>query len=293
MTFLVLWLNVSDIYFYNGLTPRLRQTILWADIYFSYIFFLDLVVRFITRDRSKCKNIFYFILYNWFDIIPLIFEFPNTSGFVLPFWIFKLLRLIRLYKRFTEDQIVVTLMVKYPNTFLLLFVVIIIILCTFLLKIIEQTQNEEWSFIFNVIYFTIVTITSLGYGDYAPTHPLARIITGTAVLCAIGVVSTLSAIVVGKVVTVKKSMKKREELIENMKKNWNQLLYGVLHVCGPFNPVMNVFSDQMNLEPTEDRMKRFTTVTRHSSSLLNITVGIKHVYINYYYYFIYLFIIGF
>lgn len=73
-------------------------------------------------------------------------------------------------------------MVKHPNTFLLLYIAVVIIFCTFLLKIVEQSSDSKWSNMFNVVYFCIVTATSLGYGDYTPKSAISRIITAFSVL---------------------------------------------------------------------------------------------------------------
>lgn len=107
LTFFSIWVGLKDIYFYEGLSPKYQVLFNWCDIYFSYIFLMDLVVRFIIRDRQHCPTLWKFILKNWFDIIPLLFEIPNTFVYPFPLWVLKLFRLIRLYKRLTEEQVLI------------------------------------------------------------------------------------------------------------------------------------------------------------------------------------------
>lgn len=85
----------------------------------------------------------------------------------------------------------------------------IVILLYFVFGIIAFTQFEDWSFV-DALYFCIVTLTTVGYGDLLPTSDGAKVFTMFFVLFGIGLIGSALGIVSGYL------MDKQEELAEDM-----------------------------------------------------------------------------
>lgn len=130
-------------------------------------------------------------------------EFPGTSGYLnIPSWVYSIFRVIRLYKRFIQNQFILSLMVKSPVLFVGSLMLVFIFICALFLKMLEQSDNPEFSDFFSVLWFCFVTISTIGYGDLSPKHFLARIITILLLLVGIGLFSTISAFSIAKIVNV-------------------------------------------------------------------------------------------
>src|SRR3954447_269455 len=61
------------------------------------------------------------------------------------------------------------------------------------------SAQEGWSLL-DSLYFTVTTLTTIGYGDFHPLTPLGKIFTIMYVLVGIGLVATTIATLAGAVV---------------------------------------------------------------------------------------------
>lgn len=57
------------------------------------------------------------------------------------------------------------------------------------LSILIFTNLEQWNW-FDCVYFSVITLMTVGYGDFAPTHPVSRLFVVVFILAALIVVAT-------------------------------------------------------------------------------------------------------
>lgn len=203
LTFAAIFLSIYDIFKHNGLNPREYTGFIWADFYFTAIFVIEYILMIIYRDRTDYKTIFIYVLYNWYDLFSFICRIPGLYNYyrftLLPF---KLCRLIRLYKRIIMDQRVILLMVKKPFVFLSCVLFLFMLICAVCLKILEQEAQPEFASLYNVLYFTIISVSTTGYGDMKPRRQASRVIVIIFLLAGIGLFTTISTIIVESIVSV-------------------------------------------------------------------------------------------
>ncbi len=112
--------------------------------------------------------------------------------------------------------------VKPPPGFLLSFCIFIILL---LIGMLFYSYSEKWSYI-DSLYFSVITLATVGYGDLHPTNPMSKIFTIFYVLVGVGlalyVATSLSkSIIEGKERQVKKIDELMKLVNESVKINDN------------------------------------------------------------------------
>lgn len=74
----------------------------------------------------------------------------------------QIFRVVRLYRRFMQHNVLIELMINRPTVFLLLLMCVIVLLASAAIKILEQSHQERFRSFPDVVWFTVVTITTVG-----------------------------------------------------------------------------------------------------------------------------------
>eukprot|EP00743_Colponemidia_sp_Colp-15_P006813 GILK01007348.1.p1 GENE.GILK01007348.1~~GILK01007348.1.p1 ORF type:complete len:1211 (-),score=220.22 GILK01007348.1:88-3720(-) len=250
--------------------PYVLQQAFWTEWFISYMFLHELVVEGFTRDLKQFPSIFSFIRSRWTDILSIFTEVPGAVWTTGPWVVIKVFRLIRLYSRLVRTQFFVTLMVTRVVLFTTLFIGACMIASSVIFKIFEQETNQPFENFFSVVWFSAVTVATVGYGDMVPTSIVARIVAVLLMMIGIGLISTLSANTVVRMLRVGKVEDKVEELKKNLSNRWISCMTGQAQLSVPYNPLMAVFYRQ---SPLQDSQRLATVAAMHESSCLNVTVG--------------------
>lgn len=71
-------------------------------------------------------------------------------------------------------------------------------------------QAEGWSWV-DALYFTVVTLTTIGYGDLHPTTPASKIFTIFFIFVGLGIISTFIVLLAERTTKATKNGKKTEQ----------------------------------------------------------------------------------
>jgi len=101
--------------------------------------------------------------------------------------------------------------VKPPPGFLASFLLLILLLAS---GMFFYENVEKWSYL-DSLYFSVITLATVGYGDFHPTLPISKIFTMFYIFMGVGlelyIITTFSAsLVAGK----EKQIKKLEDLLK-------------------------------------------------------------------------------
>lgn len=164
------------------------------ELIFSFYFIVEMVIFFIN---SKSKSDFIFSINFLIDLItiipPFLTQFVDNITFNLSylrvFRMFRVFRILRIYKTIkkiindsydnNEDEMIIYNPVKLQviNSIVVL-IVNIFIGAGLILGLQEIIGDEAFSVdrmhFFDALYFTIITSTTIGYGDIIPSHPITR-----------------------------------------------------------------------------------------------------------------------
>ncbi|MGZ8924509.1 MAG: potassium channel family protein [Nitrososphaeraceae archaeon] len=184
-----LLLIAGDLFFVTD--PELVSVIQYADLGICFIFFLDFLYALYSVD-NKTK---YFFTWGWLDLISSIpaIDLLRTAKLVR---IYQLLRVIRGLKaakvvahtlaeqRITNVVLVVTL-----------FVTLVMSISSVAILIFENVSGANIKTAEDAIWWSYVTITTVGYGDRYPITTEGRILGAILMTLGIGLFGIVSGFI--------------------------------------------------------------------------------------------------
>lgn len=152
------------------------------DYFFLFVFSIEYLLRlYCVKSRRKYAKSFY-------GIVDLLAILPSYLEFFYPQWhmlmiirSFRLLRIFRIFRmvKFLDESryLMFALIKSSRKIFIFLFFVILLtIFLGSLMYVVEFEKNSGFNSIPQSIYWAIVTITTVGYGDVAPVTALGKMI---------------------------------------------------------------------------------------------------------------------
>ena len=204
-TLLLIFIAASVLVVILESVPRLQQQ--YAELFarlewgFTIIFTIEYLLRLYSVYRPwKYARSF-------FGIVDLLAVLPTYLGLFLPaaqyFLIIRALRLIRIFRIFKmarfisgSDAILRALKASRAKIVVFLtFVSLIVIIVGALMYLIEGGSNERFSSIPRGIYWAIVTLTTVGYGDITPTTNLGQFVSAVVMIMGYAVIAVPTGIV--------------------------------------------------------------------------------------------------
>ena len=159
------------------------------------IFTLEYIIRLFA---SKKKTSFIFSFYGFIDLIAIL-PFYLSSGFDLTsIRVFRLFRLFKLFKynknikRFKNafKEIKDDLILFFSFTLILLFISSVgIYYCE------SEAQPDIFSSVFHCLWWSLATLTTVGYGDIYPITIGGKIFTFFILMIGVGIISIPSGLI--------------------------------------------------------------------------------------------------
>jgi len=180
-----------------GLSPEARRFLRYFEIFSVLVFTVEYVLRIVTAEKPL-KFVFSF-----FGIIDLaaILPFYLTTGLDLrAVRGFRLLRLFRIFKLARYSRAVQ----RYHRAFILSREELMLFGVTSLLVLYlsavgiyyfeNPLQPEVFSSVFSSLWWAVITLTTVGYGDMVPATTGGRFFTFVILVVGIGVIAVPTAI---------------------------------------------------------------------------------------------------
>ena len=187
-----------------------------VELIYTTIFALEYLLRiWISSDKKKYIFSFWGII-DFVAVLPsILLVFLSTGHYFAVIRGLRLLRVFRILKltRYMSESII--LIESLKNSFkkiivFLMFVLMVSIIMGTVMYVIEGGYNAESSFrsIPDSIYWAIVTITTVGYGDIIPQTVIGKFISSLLMLVGYGVIAIPTGIVTAEVVKSDKNPQK-------------------------------------------------------------------------------------
>ena len=143
---------------------------------------------------------------SFFGIVDLLAIVPSFLGLVLPgaytFIVVRVLRLLRVFRvlelgsYLRESELLWTALWagRRKIAVFLLAMVALVVLIGALMYALESSLNPAYRSIPVGIYWAIVTVTTVGYGDVAPVTPLGRLVASATMLIGYSIIAVPTGI---------------------------------------------------------------------------------------------------
>ncbi|SCZ80105.1 ion transporter [Acidaminobacter hydrogenoformans] len=181
--------------------------------FFVILFTLEYFLRLYVVKRRRHYAVSFFGFVDLLSILPAYASiFLPTARFLMLIRVFRLLRLFRIFKmvRYVEESgtLIRALRASRPKiTVFLLTIVFIVVLAGALMYIVEGPQYG-FDNIPESMYWAIVTVTTVGYGDISPQTPIGKLISSLLMVIAYGIIAVPTGIITSELSAAeKKSVK--------------------------------------------------------------------------------------
>ena len=170
----------------------------WIDRLALAIFAADLVLHLIASPRPLA---YLRSVYGLIDLSAvLFFAVPQiNSGLVL--WVFKFGRILRVFKllRFMDEARALGAALKASArriSVFILFVLILQVVLGYVMVVVESFHPQsQFRSVAQGVYWAVVTMTTVGYGDIVPQTALGRILAAAVMLLGFGIIAIPTGIV--------------------------------------------------------------------------------------------------
>lgn len=192
--------SISSIYTGN------EQLFLCLEIGFTVIFSIEYILRLIAvKTPIQYVKSFYGII-DLLAILPtyLAIIFPSLH-FLLVIRALRLLRIFRIFKMvhfLNESLFLVNALWNARRKILVFFfsVILITIIAGSFMFVIEHNVNPAFKSIPESVYWAIVTLTTVGYGDISPVTPMGKVVASFIMLLGYCIIAVPTGIVSASIV---------------------------------------------------------------------------------------------
>jgi len=178
--------------------PYLRM----SEYVFTFFFTLEYVLRLYCSPRPRKYALSFFGIIDLLATLPLyIGWFFGTARYLLVIRTFRLIRVFRVFKLFNyldEGNLLLHSLVYSSRKIIVFFLFVLILVTSIgtLMYMIEgQRPDTAFNNIPNSIYWAIVTMTTVGYGDITPETPLGRFLSAVVMLMGYTIIAVPTGIV--------------------------------------------------------------------------------------------------
>ena len=183
----------------------------------EWIFTIFFTIEYLLRLYSVYKPLKYAT--SFFGIIDLLAILPTYLSFVITgsqtLLVIRILRLLRVFRIFklahflVEGEFIIRSL-KASRTKIMVFLFFISLMVTIIgavMYFVEGGQgNESFSSIPRSIYWAIVTLTTVGYGDITPKTEIGQLLSALVMIMGYGVLAVPTGIVSAEMIKVKKTV---------------------------------------------------------------------------------------
>ena len=180
-----------------------------AEWIITFLFTVEYILRIIAINKPR-KYIFSF-----YGIVDLLSTIPTYIAFIFGghnlLFAVRALRLLRVFRvlkitRYIGESNRLLVAMRQSRIKIFVFLFTVLIICIIMGTVMHLVEGEEGGFV-NIpisIYWCIVTLTTVGYGDIAPITPIGQFIASFIMITGYGIIAVPTGIVSAEFSRVRK-----------------------------------------------------------------------------------------
>jgi voltage-gated potassium channel len=216
---------------------RHTEALFIAEWFFTILFTVEYALRLITVRRPWLYFKSFFGLVDLLAILPsyLILIIPGGQG-LLSIRILRLLRIFRIFKLseyLSEAQLMMAALSKSLRkiTVFLYAVLMLVVVCGTLMYVVESSEVGFTSIPVS-IYWAIVTLTTVGYGDISPQTPLGQFLASLIMIMGYGIIAVPTGIYSAELIKTYNEEKIRNDACPDCGRTGHDFDAGFCKYCG-------------------------------------------------------------
>lgn len=183
------------------------------EIIISVIFTIEYVLRIVTIRNKKDYIFSFFGVIDFLAIVPFYLSlfFPVTKFFL----IIRMLRMLRIFRilnllDFMNDGFLIVKALKSSSRKIYIFLLFLMIFSVVVGSMMYMVEGHKAGFesIPQSIYWAVVTVTTVGYGDVSPTTPLGKFFAIVLMLAGYSIIAVPTGIVTAEMRNKRQNLEK-------------------------------------------------------------------------------------
>lgn len=173
-------------------------------IYFEWGFTILFTIEYLLRIYVIKKPLKY--IFSFFGIVDLLAILPSYLSFFIPgsqsLIVIRILRLLRIFRLFKLSQLLTeasvlkkALIASREKIFVFLFTVLMLVVIIGSLMYVIEGEKNGFRSIPESIYWTIVTLSTVGYGDIVPQTIIGKFLASIVMILGYGIIAVPTGIV--------------------------------------------------------------------------------------------------
>lgn len=199
----------------QGIPPKFKLAFTILEYVFTFFFTLEYLCRLYCSDKPREYALSFFGIIDLLSTLPLYIGWLfGPIRYLMVVRTFRLIRVFRVFKLFSflqeGDLLMRSIIYSLPKIgVFFLFMVILVISMGTLLYIVEgYIHGSPFTDIPTSIYWAVVTMTTVGYGDIAPVTFLGRVLSAIIMLMGYTIMAVPTGIVSAQMVHDHKQRRK-------------------------------------------------------------------------------------
>lgn len=189
----------------NEIDQQYHPYMVASEYIITALFTIEYILKVISLDKPRKYILSFYGIIDLLSTIPLYLSYFFTGG--TAFLALRALRLLRVFRilklvKYMGEANVLSKALVASRLKITIFIYIVLIMCVIMgsvMYFIEEDADSGFTSIPKSIYWTIVTITTVGYGDIAPKTNLGQALASFIMILGYGIIAIPTGIVTNEI----------------------------------------------------------------------------------------------